>query len=692
MKNAYLSLELLDIVDLLHKDYEKNQNKILDKIAALFNADCAYFIKYTDIESNIKHSHHSLASYTIQKKQTISIYNYSQFKYSQQSWIEKSLKSALSTSVFFNDEIFGVLQIAFFSKYKKFNTTDIQVFEKISKIISFALHGKAQTRRYVQIAKIEDKQIELIYNKKIPHTYKDSQFSIWLEGYLNEVMDIVSANAAGFIYPKEDIYVALSKENRKLNMILYDITDDVKNLATYQIYKKQIQDILLLEDLKKYSLSKSDFAKIHNIQSAIFMPINVNQETIAMLGLGFKEQNSATKHSQVFLQTIAMYLIFAIEASKNMSNAQFLLSKTEEKFIESFVLMMEARDVYTKGHSQRVAYYAQKIAESIGFSQKESSMLYTAGIVHDIGKIGIPDSVLLKPGRLSKEEYKIIQYHPEFSYQIIKDIEQFEEIADCVRYHHERFNGTGYPKGLKEDQIPLGAQILAIADVFDSVTTNRPYRKALSVSQTIELMCSLKHEFNKDLLQKAIPVLKNNFISENSNEFHRDFMPKHIENIRKEIFTKDYMTGLLTRKTFIDSVKKQIKSNQRFTMIYIDIKELSKINYKYSMDVGDKVILYTSEALKKLKNIKYLARTQPDVFYFLYLGKTTPERFIQTLKYHLKDSVISMLVKNEIDIDSWHNIINFYISLSEYMPGKSVEDMMYECQKRKKEMENILKD
>ena len=125
-------------------------------------------------------------------------------------------------------------------------------------------------------------------------------------------------------------------------------------------------------------------------------------------------------------------------------------------------------------------------------------------------------------------------------------------------------------------------------------------------------------------------------------------------------------------------------------MFYVDIKDLSRINYKYSMDVGDRVILCTAEILKKIRGIKFLSRTQPDVFYFIYIREIQAEIFALNLKNELKGGVVNRLSKEEIEINSWGNIVDFYISFSEFLPGKNAEDMMYECQRRKKEMEDFI--
>ncbi len=705
MKNRKHYLELLDIIDSIHSiNNKKDWPVILRKIARMFGAEEAFFASN---ENNIlictssmrstgeqyKHTKNETAAHTtIKNLQTLSIKDYDRFSSKSVYWAKRGVKSVLSVPVFFKDEVFGALQVVYFSKYTEFSKEDAALLEKIAKIISFVLYNNKHKERYNQAINMELKQIELIYKKQIPRTYKDEKFTQWMTDYLNRILRMTKAKAVGFVFPQEDIYVAVSTAGKKITFISYLKTQEVQNLITYGIWEKQVKDILLLEDLNSVNIEISSFAKMSNIKSALFVPIVINSEVIAVFAFGFDKINRVTKDYRIFLQTIAMHIMFAVETSKNLSRINSALSETEEKFTESFVLMMEARDTYTKGHSQRVAFYAKRIAEALGLNSDEQSMMYAAGLVHDIGKIGIPDAVLLKPGKLTKEECNIMKYHPEFSYQIIKDINRFKRIADSVRYHHERCDGSGYPEGLKSNDIPLGAKILAIADVFDAITTDRPYRKAMELEKAIDTMLSLKNEFDKEVLNGAIDILKESYLFEDMNEPYRNFMPEYIDNIRMEIFTKDFMTGLLRRKTFIEKVERAIKANKRFTVFYVDIKNLSRINYQYSMDVGDKVILATAEVLRKTKYKRFLARTQPDVFYFLYFGKSQPEIFAAELKEKLQNRVIEKLSKEEMDIYGWENIVDFYVAFSEFVPGKSAEDMMYECQKRKKEVEELINE
>lgn len=154
--------------------------------------------------------------------------------------------------------------------------------------------------------------------------------------------------------------------------------------------------------------------------------------------------------------------------------------------IESLALSLEAKDRYTNGHSRRVAKFCEIIADKAKLSHAENEDLKLAGLLHDIGKIGISEKVLNKPGKLTEEEYNHIKEHPLVGAKILQPLEGIENIIDNIKYHHERFDGRGYPYKLKGKQIPLGARIIACADTFDAMTTNRPYRKALAHEVALE--------------------------------------------------------------------------------------------------------------------------------------------------------------------------------------------------------------
>ena len=148
--------------------------------------------------------------------------------------------------------------------------------------------------------------------------------------------------------------------------------------------------------------------------------------------------------------------------------------------LSSLARIIDAKDHYTNGHSFRVAAYARALAEQLGNGEKFCEQIYFAGLVHDVGKIGIPIAILAKPGKLTPEEYRQIQQHAALGGDILKGIHEFKMFEEVARHHHERYDGKGYPNGLAGENIPYAARIVTIADTFDAMTSDRSYRKALS--------------------------------------------------------------------------------------------------------------------------------------------------------------------------------------------------------------------
>ena len=141
---------------------------------------------------------------------------------------------------------------------------------------------------------------------------------------------------------------------------------------------------------------------------------------------------------------------------------------------------MDAKDTYTHGHSSRVAAYSREIARRAGFSEAEQDSIFMMGILHDVGKIGIQDAIINKEGRLTDEEYAAIKTHPAMGAEILGHITDYPELAIGARWHHERYDGCGYPDGLAGDDIPEVARIIAVADSYDAMTSNRSYRGAMA--------------------------------------------------------------------------------------------------------------------------------------------------------------------------------------------------------------------
>jgi len=182
--------------------------------------------------------------------------------------------------------------------------------------------------------------------------------------------------------------------------------------------------------------------------------------------------------------------------------------------IETLAASIDAKDQYTAGHSRRVSLLAWQLAVRVGFDEEQAERVRICGLVHDVGKIGVPESVLCKAGKLTPEEFALIKRHPEIGHRILKDLPQFDDVLPGVMHHHERWDGGGYPHGLKGDQIPLVARILALADTFDAMSSNRSYRPALSRDRVID-------EFRRCAGGQFDPDLVAPFITLDFTEFDR---------------------------------------------------------------------------------------------------------------------------------------------------------------------------
>ena len=168
-----------------------------------------------------------------------------------------------------------------------------------------------------------------------------------------------------------------------------------------------------------------------------------------------------------------------LRLTDDLAQANVRLERANLSFVRSLVTTLDARDRYTAGHSAAVAIYARDIAERLGLSDESQQLAHVCGLVHDVGKIGLPAGLLEKPGALTLAERRVMETHSEIGERILAEVEDFNEIATIVRHHHERWDGQGYPDGVAGDDIPLISRIIAAADAYNAMTSDRPYRDAM---------------------------------------------------------------------------------------------------------------------------------------------------------------------------------------------------------------------
>ncbi len=221
------------------------------------------------------------------------------------------------------------------------------------------------------------------------------------------------------------------------------------------------------------------------IRSFMSVPLKIRDKVFGVASAYiFEAGRDFSEQDLYYMSFIAQKAAFAIENIALYENIYENLFST----LFAFVTALEARDQYTHKHSARVSKYAQLIAEEMGCSEEELDVIDVAGSLHDIGKIGIPDDILLKPGRLTSEEYETIKSHPVIGADIIGKLGLWNREKEIIRHHHERFDGKGYPDGLKGHQIPKLARILAVADCYDAMASDRSYRKKMDKEVVVEII------------------------------------------------------------------------------------------------------------------------------------------------------------------------------------------------------------
>jgi len=248
-------------------------------------------------------------------------------------------------------------------------------------------------------------------------------------------------------------------------------------------------DIIILDIMMPVMDGFETFRLIRNTRNGRDVPVifltgsDDDENELIALEMGAADFAKKNSKPQILINRIER-IIALDEYNKHVEKViETQRNQLEQITLESIMAIastIDAKDNYTKGHSDRVAEYACRIGARMGLDEKDLEQLHTLGLLHDIGKIGIPDNVLLKNDRLDDKEYAIMKSHTVVGSKILSSIKSIPNIAEGAKYHHERYDGKGYPDGIKGEEIPLAARIISVADAYDAMTSNRVYRKHLS--------------------------------------------------------------------------------------------------------------------------------------------------------------------------------------------------------------------
>lgn len=313
----------------------------------------------------------------------------------------------------------------------------------------------------------------------ISEMFRDGESVISLDIEMNRIQEItegISINKGdgyGFVVDGNGLVVAHNSPEEKGKNYLQ--TDSEMKRLLEKVYEKDSNVFQMTLNGEEYT---------------VFSDVVMEEWNVVMLVSNdklFADSRTTLQRNIVICSLIAFVIIlfFSITFARMnrsirmeaQSNAK--IEDMNRKVIRALVRTIDAKDRYTNGHSLRVAEYSREIAKRMNKSEKEQDNIYYAGLLHDIGKIRVPEEVINKPGKLTDEEYDQIKIHPVTSYHILKDIYEDKQISMGAKFHHERYDGNGYPNGLKGENIPEIARIIGVADTYDAMASNRSYRKAL---------------------------------------------------------------------------------------------------------------------------------------------------------------------------------------------------------------------
>ena len=296
--------------------------------------------------------------------------------------------------------------------------------------------------------------------------------------------DVSNLKIAGHVLSKNGMRVTALKSGQAL---LDYVTNDRPDLILLDI-KMPVMDGF--ETLEKLHTMEGDLADI----PVIFLTADESEESESRgLALGAVDFIKKPFVPEVLAMRVS-HMVELVALQKDLSHEVAKKTKENENLfihvVESLAEAIDAKDTYTNGHSTRVAHYSKMIAQRAGYSEKQADDIYIMGLLHDVGKIGIPDEVINKPGKLTEEEFETIKTHPVVGAKILENITEMPKLAVGAKYHHERFGGGGYPEGLIAENIPEEARIIALADAYDAMSSRRSYRDILpqeAVREQIEI-------------------------------------------------------------------------------------------------------------------------------------------------------------------------------------------------------------
>ncbi len=417
----------------------------------------------------------------------------------------KNVKQTLVVPIVVNNEYVGGIFLDSFKEGDVFTERDLKIATALSKLSSVFVAMKIAYENVERTGEFNKASLSFFHGLSTNSTKNDIlkiAFEILNPVFKNCVQEVAigEPNRDKMVIDKFDgRKFTLEFTNYNVNAELIENERAVFYFGNSKIYgKKSFAQVIIF--------SKNKFASVFRVR--------------------FNKPLEFSKEEKEFLERFGRETVNSYQTILFYSN----LKKSLINYIFSIGNAVNSYDPYTEWHSTRVAFYSMKIAEALRLSPKEKSTLLFAAVLHDVGKIGISREILLRKGTLSYEETEVMRKHPVVGERIVEPINK--EAAKIIRHHHEKWNGKGYPDGLKGEEIPLLSRIIMVADVFDALTTDRPYRKAYTVEKALEIMINEKGKtFDPHILDVFLSMPKEIFDINAINKLTIEEMEKYIVEI-----------------------------------------------------------------------------------------------------------------------------------------------------------------
>ncbi|MCL7487430.1 MAG: HD domain-containing protein [Desulfobulbaceae bacterium] len=419
---------------------------------------------------------------------------------------------------------------------------------------------------------------------------------------------------------------------------------------------------------------------VEGFHSVVSLPLRSRQAAgaLGVLSIYTWRPEGFEPEEKEMLDELAGDIGFAIDSLRQREVVTKLTAERTanyEETIFSFVSMIELRDTYTAGHTQRVAHYCELIAREMGIELEQRKKVYKAAILHDIGKIATPDSVLLKPGRLTSLDYDLIKLHPVAGYEMLSNIDMYKDLAVIILHHHERHDGNGYPDGLQGDEIPFLSRIMAVGDAFDAMTTNRIYKARKKMSESLaELQIMSGKQFHPEIVQAAVKAFADVKVPAAINQLPAT----NLEKKRFSYFFNDKLTGL-HNEDYLKIILNNLDLNRYTCMYLLHLQNVPEYNKRHGWAGGNQLIKEFAAELQSSFADSLVFRAYGNDFAIVSQGhRTIDNREINSLA-GIRDTIIRVEI-HHVDLSTTREYTLDKMEKMEILPADADESMIDDAQ------------